>query len=81
ALRRAGLAVTSTRAWELKELDHPVIEPLLEYKKLARLLSANGWYWMDTWIVDGRFHPEYLPGGVVTGRWATRGGGALQLPK
>jgi DNA polymerase-1 len=36
---------------------------------------------MDTWIVDGRFHPDYVPGGVVTGRWATRGGGALQLPK
>ncbi|WP_022883986.1 bifunctional 3'-5' exonuclease/DNA polymerase [Glaciibacter superstes] len=81
ALRRAGLSVTSTRAWELMELEHPVIAPLLEYKKLARLLSANGWYWMDTWIVDGRFHPEYVPGGVVTGRWATRGGGALQLPK
>ncbi|TFD33241.1 bifunctional 3'-5' exonuclease/DNA polymerase [Cryobacterium cryoconiti] len=81
ALNQVGLRVTSTRAWELQELAHPVIEPLLEYKKLARLLSANGWYWMDTWIVDGRFHPEYIPGGVVTGRWATRGGGALQLPK
>lgn len=81
ALQRAGLAASSTRAWELKKLEHPVIGPLLEYKKLARLLSANGWYWMDTWIVDGRFHPDYVPGGVVTGRWATRGGGALQLPR
>jgi DNA polymerase-1 len=81
ALRSAGLLVSSTRAWELRELDHPAISPLLEYKKLARLLSANGWAWMETWIVDGRFHPDYVPGGVVTGRWATRGGGALQLPK
>ncbi|TDW28439.1 bifunctional 3'-5' exonuclease/DNA polymerase [Cryobacterium psychrophilum] len=81
ALQRGGLAVTSTRAWTLQELDHPVIEPLLRYKKLYRLLSANGWSWMDTWIVNGRFHPEYVPGGVVTGRWAARGGGALQLPK
>ena len=81
ALLQGGLRVASTRAGELKDLTHPVIAPLLEYKKLARLLSANGWYWMDTWIVDGRFHPEYIPGGVVTGRWATRGGGALQLPK
>ncbi len=30
---------------------------------------------------DGRFRPEYVPGGVVSGRWATRGGGALQIPK
>ncbi|TFD13944.1 MULTISPECIES: bifunctional 3'-5' exonuclease/DNA polymerase [unclassified Cryobacterium] len=81
ALLRVGLEVSSTRAWELQKLQHPVIAPLLDYKKLARLLSANGWYWMDTWIVEGRFHPEYIPGGVVTGRWATRGGGALQLPK
>ncbi|WP_241986503.1 bifunctional 3'-5' exonuclease/DNA polymerase [Cryobacterium fucosi] len=81
ALQRAGLTMSSTRAWELQKLEHPAIAPLLEYKKLARLLSANGWYWMDTWIVDGRFHPEYVPGGVVTGRWATRGGGALQLPR
>ena len=81
ALKRAGLPVRSTRAWELKEHSHPALVPLLEYKKLSRLLSANGWYWMDTWIIDGRFHPDYVPGGVVTGRWATKGGGALQLPK
>ena len=30
---------------------------------------------------DGRFRPEYIAGGVVSGRWATRGGGALQIPK
>ncbi len=80
ALRRAGLIIASTRSWDLKKIDHPVIPPLLEYKKLARLLSANGWQWLDTWVVDGRFRPDYVPGGVVTGRWATSGGGALQLP-
>ena len=82
ALGRAGLMVKSTRSWELKKLEHPAIPPLLEYKKLARLLSANGWHWLDTNVRDGRFHPEYVPGGVVTGRWASKGGGgALQLPK
>lgn len=81
ALGVAGLQVTSTRSWELKKLKHPAIAPLLEYKKLARLLSANGWHWLDTWVEGGRFRPEYVPGGVVTGRWATSGGGALQLPR
>ncbi|WP_412872283.1 bifunctional 3'-5' exonuclease/DNA polymerase [Curtobacterium flaccumfaciens] len=81
SLRRAGLLVTSTRKWELQEIDHPVIEPLLEYKRLARLLTANGWTWLDDWIRDGRFHPKYVVGGVVTGRWAADGGGAMQLPK
>ncbi|WP_448630024.1 bifunctional 3'-5' exonuclease/DNA polymerase [Cellulomonas soli] len=79
-LRAAGIDVGSTRTWELREHDHPAIGPLLAYKKLARLLSANGWAWMDAWVRDGRFHPDYVPGGVVTGRWATSGGGALQLP-
>ncbi|MCW4384548.1 bifunctional 3'-5' exonuclease/DNA polymerase [Salinibacterium sp. SYSU T00001] len=82
ALQRAGLRVESTSKWELQRVEHPVITPLLEYKSLARLYSANGWHWLDTNVRDGRFHPDYVPGGVVTGRWASRGGGgALQLPK
>ncbi|NQX14538.1 bifunctional 3'-5' exonuclease/DNA polymerase [Rathayibacter sp. VKM Ac-2857] len=81
SLRRAGLAVESTRSWELTSIEHPVIPPLLEYKKLSRLLTANGWAWLDAWVHDGRFRPEYVVGGVVTGRWATSGGGALQLPR
>ncbi|WP_225753867.1 bifunctional 3'-5' exonuclease/DNA polymerase [Actinotalea sp. Marseille-Q4924] len=80
ALRRAGLDVTSTRRHEIAALQHDVVEPLLEYKRLARLLSANGWAWREQWVRDGRFRPDYVPGGVVTGRWATSGGGALQLP-
>lgn len=81
ALRRAGISVTSTRKHELRRVDHPVIAPLLAYKELSRLHSANGWAWRDQWVRDGRFHPEYVPGGVVSGRWASRGGGALQIPK
>lgn len=81
ALRRAGIQVDSTSRWELREQEHPAIEPLLAYKKLARLLSANGWAWLDEWIAGGRFRPDYVPGGTATGRWATAGGGALQLPK
>ena len=80
ALSTAGLPATSTRAWELREIDHPGVPLLLEYKELARLYSANGWTWLRAWVRGGRFRPEYVVGGVVTGRWASRGGGALQLP-
>jgi DNA polymerase-1 len=80
SLRRAGFDVSSTNRWELARHEHPVIEPLLAYKKLSRLLTANGWNWIDTWVEGGRFRPVYVPGGVVTGRWAADGGGALQLP-
>ncbi|MBO9625750.1 MAG: bifunctional 3'-5' exonuclease/DNA polymerase [Microbacterium sp.] len=81
ALHRVGVHVESTSRWELAEHRHPVVEPLLAYKKLSRLLSANGWAWLAEWVHDGRFRPVYIPGGVVTGRWASAGGGALQLPR
>ena len=80
ALQRAGIAVTDTRSWTLQRVDHPGIADLLEYKRLMRLHAANGWHWLDTWVRDGRYRTTYLPGGVVTGRWAATGGGALSLP-
>ncbi len=81
ALHRNGIEVKSTRQWELMESSHPAIEPLLAYKKLSRLHTANGWSWLDAWVTNGRFQPEYVVGGVVSGRWASRGGGALQIPR
>ncbi|MFF8831717.1 bifunctional 3'-5' exonuclease/DNA polymerase [Streptomyces sp. NPDC015131] len=81
AFSGAGISVRSTRRWELQEIDHPAVEPLIAYKKLYRIWTAHGWSWLQDWVRDGRFRPEYLPGGTVTGRWTTNGGGALQIPK
>ena len=81
AFSAAGRPIESTRSWVLRAVDHPAVEPLLAYKKLARILAANGWAWQERWVRDGRFRPDYVPGGVVSGRWATRGGGGLQIPK
>lgn len=81
AFAQAGIKVKSTRRWEIESVDHPAVKPLLEYKKLYRIWVAHGWSWLQDWVRDGRFRPEYLPGGTVTGRWVTNGGGALQIPK
>jgi DNA polymerase family A len=81
ALAADGVRVSSTRAHVLRDLDHPAAALLLEYKELARLHGAHGWSWLDEWVSGGRFRPEYVVGGVVSGRWATRGGGALQIPR
>ncbi|MFJ8588599.1 bifunctional 3'-5' exonuclease/DNA polymerase [Streptomyces sp. NPDC093595] len=81
AFAQAGIKVRSTRRWELAEIDHPAVEPLIAYKKLYRIWTAHGWSWLQDWVRDGRFRPEYLPGGTVSGRWTTNGGGALQIPK
>lgn len=81
AFAQAGIKVKSTRRWEIESVDHPAVGPLLEYKKLYRVWVAHGWTWLQDWVREGRFRPEFLAGGTVTGRWVTNGGGALQIPK
>jgi DNA polymerase-1 len=81
AFSREGIVLPSTRAWVLRGVDHPAVPLILEFKELHRLWTAHGWAWREQWVRDGRFNPEYVAGGVVSGRWATRGGGALQIPK
>lgn len=76
-----GVRLTSTRSWYLRDIGHPAAALLIRYKELSRLHAAHGWAWQDTWVHGGRFRPEYVVGGVVTGRWAGRGGGALQIPR
>jgi len=81
AFKQAGYQLKSTRRWELETLDHPAVAPLVEYKKLYRIYTANGWSWLHDWVHDGRFRPGFVPGGTVSGRWITNGGGGLQIPK
>ncbi|QOV42164.1 bifunctional 3'-5' exonuclease/DNA polymerase [Streptomyces chromofuscus] len=81
AFAQAGIRIGSTRRWEIESIDHPAVKPLVEYKKLYRIWVAHGWSWLQDWVRDGRFRPEFLAGGTVTGRWVTNGGGALQIPK
>ncbi|WP_132155684.1 bifunctional 3'-5' exonuclease/DNA polymerase [Kribbella antiqua] len=81
AFKQAGYQLKSTRRWELETIDHPAVAPLIEYKKLYRIYTANGWTWLHDWVHDGRFRPGFVPGGTVSGRWITNGGGGLQIPK
>ncbi|MER7706059.1 bifunctional 3'-5' exonuclease/DNA polymerase [Kitasatospora sp. NPDC097605] len=81
AFADAGIPLGSTRSWELKTIDHPAARLLVRYKELSRIHVAHGWAWQDAWARGGRFRPEYVVGGVVSGRWASRGGGALQIPR
>lgn len=81
AFAAEGIRISSTRSSVLRQVDHPAAALLLEYKELARLHAAHGWGWLTEWVSGGRFRPEYVVGGVVSGRWASRGGGALQIPR
>jgi len=81
AFSRAGVILESTHSWVLRQTGHPAVDALLTYRELSRILSAHGWSWRAEWVQDGRFRPDYVPAGVVSGRWASRGGGALQIPR
>ena len=81
AFAREGLDVPNTQARTLREVRHPAVPLLLRHKELARLHGTNGWLWLDSWVRGDRFRPVYVPGGTPSGRWASRGGGALQIPK
>jgi DNA polymerase-1 len=80
SLRRAGIEVDDVRASTLRSVDHPAVTTLLLYKHLAQLNASNAWAWSDQWVSGGRYRPSYQPGGSVTGRWSSNGGGALSLP-
>lgn len=81
AFARAGIELTSTRAHVIRDIDHPAVPLLLRHRDLSKLHSTNGWTWLDAWVRGDRFRPVYVPGAVVSGRWASRGGGGLQIPK
>ncbi|MDV6301491.1 MULTISPECIES: bifunctional 3'-5' exonuclease/DNA polymerase [Rhodococcus] len=81
AFARVGIELTSTRAHTIRDIDHPAVPLLLRHRDLSKLHAANGWAWLDAWVRDDRFRPVYVPGAVVSGRWASRGGGGLQIPK
>nr|WP_235215305.1 bifunctional 3'-5' exonuclease/DNA polymerase [Phaeacidiphilus oryzae] len=81
AFAEQGISLPSLRMHQLRALDHPAAPLVVRYRELARIHTAHGWAWQDRWVRDGRFRPEYVVGGVVSGRWASRGGGALQIPR
>ncbi|MEZ0065824.1 DNA polymerase-1 [Streptacidiphilus sp. MAP12-20] len=81
AFAEQGVSLPSTRNYLLRQVDHPAAPLLLRYKELSRIYAAHAWAWRDAWVRSGRFRPEYVVGGVVSGRWASRGGGALQIPR
>lgn len=48
-LRRVGIEVPDTRAWRLESLRdaHPIVEPLLAWRRAERILTTFGFAWLD----------------------------------
>jgi DNA polymerase-1 len=83
ALKHLGFDITSTDKGALEVYkDNPLIEKLLQWKKLNKLLTTSG----DNILMlidakDGRIHPEFAQVGAATGRTSSFSPNWQNLPK
>ena len=71
-LRRVGIEVPDTRAWRLEGLRdaHPIVDPLLAWRRAERIRTTFGYPWLDEHVgADGR----------LRGRWSGSDGAAGRM--
>lgn len=76
-LRRVGVEVPDTRAWRLEGLRdaHPVVEPLLRWRRAERIRTTFGYPWIDEHVgVDGRLRGEWTGSDGAAGRMTATAG-------
>ncbi len=80
-LRRVGIEVPDTRAWRLERLRdaHPVVEPLLAWRRAERILTTFGYHWLDAHVSQGRLRGEWSGSDGAAGRM-TAGAGLHNMP-
>ena len=71
-LRRVGIEVPDTRAWRLEALRnaHPIVEPLLAWRRAERVLTTFGFAWLDE---------HFGPDGRLRGSWSGSDGAAGRM--
>jgi DNA polymerase-1 len=76
-LRRVGIEVPDTRAWRLEGLRdaHPVVDPLLAWRKAERVETTYGYRWLDEHVGDdGRLRGEWSGSDGAAGRMTASAG-------
>ena len=76
-LRRVGIEVPDTRAWRLEALRdaHPIVEPLLAWRRAERVLTTFGYAWVDEHIgPDGRLRGLWSGSDGAAGRMTASAG-------
>src|SRR5262249_3292511 len=83
ALARIGIEVEDTREWTLQKLTrkHPILETLLNHRRLSKNLSSYGEGMLD-YInpATGRIHADFRQIGTPTGRITTSSPSLQQIP-
>jgi DNA polymerase-1 len=71
-LRRVGIEVPDTRAWRLEALRdaHPIVEPLLWWRRAERIRTTFGYPWIDEHVG---------PDDRLRGRWTGSDGAAGRM--
>lgn len=74
-LRRVGIEVPDTRAWRLEALRgaHPIVEPLMAWRRAERILTTFGFQWIDDNIAanasgQARLHGSWSGSDGAAGR-------------
>jgi DNA polymerase I len=76
-LRQVGIDVTDTRSWRLEPFRgvHPVIEPLLAWRKAERIETTYGYTWLDRDVgPDGRLRGSWQASDGAAGRMTAQAG-------
>jgi DNA polymerase-1 len=80
-LRAVGLDVPDTRASTLERLRdaHPIVDPLLRWRKRERIATTYGYAWLDASLHDGRLRGAWTGCDGAAGRM-TASAGLHNLP-
>lgn len=84
ALKAQGIQLRRTSKWALKPLanQYPVIQALLEYRKVSKAITAFGTALpRHVHLVTGRLHPTYWQIGTTTGRFSCSDPNLQQIPR
>jgi DNA polymerase I len=76
-LRQVGIEVSDTRSWRLEPLRgvHPVVEPLLAWRKAERIETTYGYTWLDRDVgSDGRLRGSWAASDGAAGRMTAQAG-------
>jgi DNA polymerase-1 len=70
----------STAEATLKQINHPIIKDILEFRRLSTQLHTfiDGWQGL---MVDGKIYPSFKIHGTVTGRTSSSGPNLQQVPR
>lgn len=80
--KKTSTGVKSTKESELEKMRelHPIIEEILKYRELQKLLGT----YIDTIPTqvgnDGRLHPNFIQAGTTTGRMSSEGPNVQNIP-